>query len=607
MCGGTLPTSTPASRSNRSIPACAGEPLRSPTGGHAPGVYPRVCGGTWSASCSLIWGMGLSPRVRGNRQSRPPQTPVARVYPRVCGGTAGAAVAGLGTRGLSPRVRGNLVPEVEVPPQNRSIPRVCGGTVSIDGITLRTSGLSPRVRGNQAGAYCSRCDAGSIPACAGEPMRPLPTTNCSGEVYPRVCGGTPTQIRRRRRGMGLSPRVRGNLRQIHAARAAEGSIPACAGEPRPIRNKNRPYAVYPRGVRGNPVAVRPGEVVARSIPACAGEPRAYAGSDSEPAVYPRVCGGTWSRPTMPCSPPGLSPRVRGNHQERYDDAARARSIPACAGEPQSCRRISCQTRVYPRVCGGTPGQPLQPLRVHGLSPRVRGEPTPRSLAAQGGPVYPRVCGGTNDSLPIIPNGIGLSPRVRGNPLLPGPHQPEAGSIPACAGEPPVFRCPRVRAGVYPRVCGGTPPHGVAVLAPPGLSPRVRGNPVAAGQHHPDEGSIPACAGEPIPAPAPAPEDLVYPRVCGGTGRISISTCRYSGLSPRVRGNRQRAPIGCAGPGSIPACAGEPPTGAAPFLPLGVYPRVCGGTIRPAPRLDSRRGLSPRVRGNLSTSTAVPTW
>ena len=51
------------------------------------------------------------------------------------------------------------------------------------------------------------------------------------QVYPRVCGGTPTMSYVRDYVHGLSPRVRGNrineLEHINAI----GSIPACAGEP----------------------------------------------------------------------------------------------------------------------------------------------------------------------------------------------------------------------------------------------------------------------------------------------------------------------------------------------------------------------------------------
>ena len=50
------------------------------------------------------------------------------------------------------------------------------------------------------------------------------------------------------------------------------------------------------------------------------------------------------------------------------------------------------------------------------------------------------------------------------------------SIPACAGEPSETRERMSWLGVYPRVCGGTPPTGLTYGPIIGLSPRVRGNP-----------------------------------------------------------------------------------------------------------------------------------
>ena len=75
------------------------------------------------------------------------------------------------------------------------------------------------------------------------------------------------------------------------------------------------------------------------------------------------------------------------------------------------------------------------------------------------------------------------------------------------------------------------------LAVNGLSPRVRGKPLAAA--------------------ATRSSRLVYPRVCGGT-RAPRPRCAIArGLSPRVRGNRAAAEVG--------------------FRAAEVYPRVCGGT------------------------------
>ena len=50
----------------RSIPACAGEPVRLVQAAHWQEVYPRVCGGTITDDAGNIIRNGLSPRVRGN-------------------------------------------------------------------------------------------------------------------------------------------------------------------------------------------------------------------------------------------------------------------------------------------------------------------------------------------------------------------------------------------------------------------------------------------------------------------------------------------------------------------------------------------------------------
>ena len=152
-------------------------------------------------------------------------------------------------------------------------------------------GLSPRVRGNPARRVSSRSRMRSIPACAGEPHKMgerqgIPT------VYPRVCGGTVGRGKHEKMLKGLSPRVRGNLRQHESLR-----------------------------------------VSARSIPACAGEPVRSTRSGDSAKVYPRVCGGTYPFGGESIGTGGLSPRVRGNHAQVTAERDHKGSIPACAGEP----------------------------------------------------------------------------------------------------------------------------------------------------------------------------------------------------------------------------------------------------------------------------------
>ena len=296
-----------------------------------------------------------------------------------------------------------------------------------------------------------------------------------------------------------------------------------------------PFGLSPR-VRGNLIGQAGVGRAHRSIPACAGEPVSVVGMAFGGSVYPRVCGGTSLISRSSDSILGLSPRVRGNHAAGHNQQAAEGSIPACAGEPEESIRTRLGDEVYPRVCGGTPCRDLASGRWWGLSPRVRGN---RSL-----PEARRFC-----------------PR----------------SIPACAGEPNSMRAPASIIGVYPRVCGGTRPGRRRAGGRIGLSPRVRGNPGAGVGGVRGGGSIPACAGEPALGARLKVLVQVYPRVCGGTDGQAGEWAEIGGLSPRVRGNRQRTRCGGAAEGlsprvrgnraavgsvfsvigSIPACAGEP--------------------------------------------------
>ena len=99
-------------------------------------------------------------------------------------------------------------------------------------------------------------------------------------VYPRVGGGTGMSYHYRTRGLGLSPRGRGNLFRPSLPDGAAGSIPAWAGEP---------------------------------THGC--------GTRTYSTVYPRVGGGTTGFPVTKTQDEGLSPRGRGNHGvSRHEDS-----------------------------------------------------------------------------------------------------------------------------------------------------------------------------------------------------------------------------------------------------------------------------------------------
>ena len=279
---------------------------------------------------------------------------------------------------------------------------MCGGTAFSSGEVTIIQGLSPRVRGNRQEGDPEAVLVGSIPACAGEPSRGWARWLQSA-VYPRVCGGTCAALSAGGNLWGLSPRVRGNLRRLPVHPHQHGSIPACAGEPSRARGRRAAIRVYPRvcggtgagpsppadnhglspRVRGNRCLRVADRAIDGSIPACAGEPRGHRSGSPRHGVYPRVCGGTSKSTRETRSPRGLSPRVRGNLTASLSPVPEDRSIPACAGEPRPPSGRPRCPRVYPRVCGGTTEQPKLNGTNRGLSPRVRGNP--RRVAGVPGP------------------------------------------------------------------------------------------------------------------------------------------------------------------------------------------------------------------------------
>ena len=91
-------------------------------------------------------------------------------------------------------------------------------------------GPSPRARGIQdlSGQRFGRL--GSIPACAGNPLR-LPGDGEIGQVHPRVRGESGAGTILAAAEAGPSPRARGIRTTVEPGRGMVGSIPACAGNP----------------------------------------------------------------------------------------------------------------------------------------------------------------------------------------------------------------------------------------------------------------------------------------------------------------------------------------------------------------------------------------
>ena len=330
----------------------------------------------------------------------------------------------------------------------------------------------------------------------------------------------------------------------------------------PLSRQRAGRGLSPR-VRGIPaLASRPG-APAGSIPACTGNPWPRCARRRRPRVYPRVYGESVGLGCDGCAHGGLSPRVRGIHGETYRVRAWSGSIPACTGNPRRRPTSWTPRRVYPRVYGESKDWRFLMEERMGLSPRVRG--------------------------------------IQGLALLDGRAH---GSIPACTGNP-MTRPPRPPASeVYPRVYGESAVLGEHGGAGRGLSPRVRGIPRETPLIELLPWSIPACTGNPTPGGRRFRSSGVYPRVYGESSAPCQAGQDRPGLSPRVRGILlgHRTAGRCAG--SIPACTGNPPSGAQCDSRGRVYPRVYGESGGLHTGRPVMLGLSPRVRGIPGGS---PTW
>ena len=206
----------------------------------------------------------------------PKTSPTKRVYPR-CRTPSGSA-------GL-PRDKGDHIPVTKV------YPRGCGATGLCRRHTHRHRGLSPRMRGYLEVEITFSKNRGSIPADAGLPPDPSPDRN-GRRVYPRGCGATSERLQSAPEPGGLSPRMRGYLRDENGLNRYRRSIPADAGLPSGLRSARIPCWVYPRG-----------------------------------------CGATHRFSFSLTSSIGLSPRMRGYPFDRCCVRPSGRSIPADAGLP----------------------------------------------------------------------------------------------------------------------------------------------------------------------------------------------------------------------------------------------------------------------------------
>ena len=196
---------------------------------------------------------------------------------------------------------------------------------------------------------------------------------------------------------------------------------------------------------------------------------------------------------------------------------------------------------------------------------------------------------------------GPSPRARGSLRRRHGYRPPGGSIPASAGEPSARLYKPRTPQVHPRERGGAATVGTPSARSRGPSPRARGSPGARPLEARPRGSIPASAGEPAGRGERCRGVRVHPRERGGAGDVWYRRRAGDGPSPRARGSRDVPIAALLAHGSIPASAGEPPSGRTCHARQRVHPRERGGAAANAARHGAVAGPSPRARGSPRSS------
>ena len=311
---------------------------------------------------------------------------------------------------------------------------------------------------------------------------------------------------------------------------------------------------------------------------------------------------------------GPSPRARGKQQSRRSSRIASGTIPAGAGETDWHRLQPQLQRDHPRGRGGNRPLGHRPPPHRGPSPRARGKQIAvHALLASGGTIpagagetpifcgwscgcgdHPRGRGGNRHCRHIDEQGEGPSPRARGKLTFLLPHRTRRGTIPAGAGE--TGDCARGGrgGGDHPRGRGGNIGKGSCCLAHWGPSPRARGKLRRRTKPHTCLGTIPAGAGE----TARLCGQWDHPRGRGGNALRARCNWSKGGPSPRARGKliSYRRSVGDVG--TIPAGAGETGRRAEESREAGDHPRGRGGNA-PARRCPAQTwGPSPRARGKL---------
>ena len=289
-------------------------------------------------------------------------------------------------------------------------------------------------------------------------------------------------------------------------------------------------------------------------PACAGKTLFALGRRDKAVDHPRMCGKDDDSNITRVYGWGSPPHVRERLTDKWDDFARARITPACAGKTASLRIYAVRYGDHPRMCGkdqvesdkvkdrlGSPPHVrerqyfvLVLFSGRRITPACAGKTAIHMTRYRVNRDHPRMCGKDDINGSDIELATGSPPHVRERRLM----EQENGSAyritPACAGKTrPPTRCTS-RHRDHPRMCGKDrsivfhPDYGI------GSPPHVRERLVCDGFNGRDAGITPACAGK---THRHQPNNTTFqdhPRMCGKDSDCYTNVKNVLGSPPHVR-------------------------------------------------------------------------
>ena len=375
------------------------------------------------------------------------------------------------------------------------------------------SGSSPHARGTLSPVPSYDVERRFIPACAGNAFGS--SDSCGNqEVHPRMRGERENRFSIAPNIFGSSPHARGTLNRHMAGEFRKRFIPACAGNAATAANASARTSVHPRmrgerasfsrwiltkigsspHARGTLPYKEKEEAKARFIPACAGNASVWAVSRSRRSVHPRMRGEREISRRLRGFAVGSSPHARGTPSRLQSCTDARRFIPACAGNADPVKPDAGDDAVHPRMRGERLISPQAISDVLGSSPHARGTRRRFWQWSHTSRFIP-ACAGNAAAPQEQDRRVSVHPRMRGERRSGRPFlRTRSGSSPHARGtRGQRGRQPR-GATVHPRMRGERPASISDARARFGSSPHARGTPQNGGRLIRIDRFIPACAG-----------------------------------------------------------------------------------------------------------------